>query len=108
MANKFVRSTRDVKDVTKLSDNVVEENDIISQTDGKVFIRKNDGTYLELGASSGGDGDLEQIKSDISKLKTDLTSTDTSVKDLTQKVTDLEAKATDFETRISKLENPTE
>lgn len=99
MANKFVRSTREVKDVNKLSDNVAEENDILSQTDGKVFIKTRDGSYLELGGSSS--GDLDPIKQDITNLKSENTK-------LKNRVTELETKSEDFDKRIKALETPTE
>lgn len=86
MASKFVRSTREVKDVTKLSDNVGDENDIFSQTDGKVFIKTRDGGYLEIGGSG---GDLDLIKQDITNLKSENTK-------LKKRVTELETKSEDF------------
>lgn len=98
MANKFVRSTREVKDVNKLSDNVAEENDILSQTDGKVFIKTRTGGYLEIGGSG---GDLDPIKQDITNLKSENTK-------LKNRVTELETKSEDFETRIKALETPSE
>lgn len=91
MANKFIRSTREVKDVTKLSDNVGDENDIFSQTDGKIFIKTRDGGYKELGGGAS-NADVTNLKSENTKLK--------------NRVTELETKATDFESRIKALETP--
>lgn len=133
MANKFMRSTRNVKDVNKLSDNVGDENDIFSQTDGKVFIKTRDGGYKELGGGVSNE-ELEPIKSDVTTLKSDSeqTKTDvttlksentklknrvsdletaneektTKISELETKVTELETKSADFETRISALEKP--
>lgn len=98
MANKFIRSTREVKDVTKLSDNVGDENDIFSQTDGKVFIKTRDGGYKELGGGVSSE-DIAQIKSDVTNLKSENTK-------LKNRVTELETKSTDFESRIKALETP--
>ena len=72
MASKFVRSIREVTDVTKLSDNVTEENDIVSQTDGKVFIRKANG-YLEVGGGGASSEDVANIKKDITNIKSEQT-----------------------------------
>lgn len=133
MANKFIRSTREVKDVTKLSDNVGDENDIFSQTDGKVFIKTRDGGYKELGGGVSSE-ELEPIKSDVTQLNKDVTTLKTDseqsktdvttlksentklkkrVSDLetaneekTTKISELETKATDFESRIKALETP--
>lgn len=71
MASKFVRNIREVTDVTKLSDNVTEENDIISQTDGKVFIRKAKG-YIEFGGGASSE-DVSNIKKDITSIKSEQT-----------------------------------
>lgn len=98
MANKFIRSTRDVKDVNKLSDNVGDENDIFSQVDGKVFIKTRDGSYKELGGGVSSE-DISQIKTDVTNLKSENTK-------LKNRVTELETKSTDFETRIKALETP--
>lgn len=98
MANKFMRSTRDVKDVNKLSDNVGDENDIFSQTDGKVFIKTRDGGYKELGGGAS-ESDVTQLKSDVTNLKSENTK-------LKNRVTELETKSADFESRIKALETP--
>lgn len=84
MASKFVRSIREVTDVTKLSDNVTEENDIVSQTDGKVFIRKAEG-FLEVGGGAS-DEDITNIKKDITSIK---------------------SEQTKIKSRLDALENPT-
>lgn len=62
MAEKFVRSTRGVKDIDKLSTNLIEETDIVSTEDGKLFIKGKDG-YIEVGADI--DLSLYAKKSDI-------------------------------------------
>lgn len=126
MANKFIRSTREVKDVNKLSDNVGDENDIFSQTDGKVFIKTRDGGYKELGGGVSSE-ELEPIKSDVTQLNKDVTTLKsentklkkrvsdletaneektTKISELETKVTELETKSTDFESRIKALETP--
>lgn len=133
MANKFIRSTREVKDVNKLSDNVGDENDIFSQTDGKVFIKTRDGGYKELGGGVSNEelepiktdvtqlnkdvttlkSDSEQTKTDVTNLKSENTKLKNRVSDLetsneekTTKISELETKSEDFETRIKALENP--
>ena len=98
MSKKFVRSVKNVTDIDQFSKNVLEENDIISTQDGKVFI-KGKSDYIEVGGS-GASENVEQLKTDIKSLK----STNTK---LTNRVTALETQATDFENRIKALETPT-
>lgn len=111
MANKFVRSTREVKDVNKLSDNVGDENDIFSQTDGKVFIKTRDGGYKELGGGVSNE-ELEPIKSDVTTLKSENNKLKNRVSDLetaneekTTKISELETKSTDLETDVTTLKS---
>lgn len=94
MSKKFVRSTKNVRDIEKISQNFIEENDIVSTTDGSVYIATKDG-FLELGGSG-----LDTVKTDITTLKSENTK-------LKNRVTELETKSGDFETRIKALETPT-
>lgn len=94
MSKKFVRSTKDVSNIDKLSQNLIEENDIVSTTDGSVYIATKTG-FMELGGSG-----LDTVKTDITTLKSENTK-------LKNRVTELETKSEDFETRIKALETPT-
>lgn len=67
MSKKFVRSTKDVTDIEKFSKNVLEENDIVSTQDGKVYIVTKTG-FIELGGSG-----IEDIKKEITNLKSENT-----------------------------------
>lgn len=80
MSKKFVRSVKDVTDIEKFSKNVLEENDIVSTQDGKVYIVSKDG-FTELGA----------------------TFDDTSLK---QEITNLKSEITKLKNRVSALETP--
>ena len=79
MSKKFVRSVKDVTDIEKFSKNVLEENDIVSTKDGKVYIVTKTG-FIELG-SSFDDTSLKQeitsLKSEITKLKNRVTALET-------------------------------
>lgn len=85
MAEKFVRSTRGVTDINKLSTNLIEETDIVSTEDGKVFIKGKYG-YIEIVAS---DNKTEQ---DVAQIKKDITS--------------IKSEQTKIKNRLDKLENP--
>lgn len=97
MANKIVRSIREVKDVNKLAQHVTTENDLVSTTDGSVYIvTKNGYKLITDGANV---EDIEPLKTDITTLKSENTK-------LKNRVTDLETSNTDLITRIEVLENP--
>ena len=131
MAKKFVRSLKDVKDIQQLSKNIIEENDIVSTEDGKVYIvTKTD--FIEIGGSgvdiaelkssvatletdvSTNQSDIKKLKTDVSTnqsdvgtLKTDVSTNQSDVGTLKTDVSTLKDQATDFENRIKALETPT-
>lgn len=95
MSKKFVRSTKDVKDINKISENFIEENDIISTTDGKVYIATKTG-FTELGGSDDIDSlkqEITNLKSENTKLKNRVTTLETDYKTLSDRVTVLETPA---------------
>lgn len=103
MAKKFVRSLKDVKDIQQLSKNIIEENDIVSTEEGKVYIvTKTD--FIEIGGSG---VDIADLKSSVTTLKTDVTTNQSDVDTLKTNVSTLQGQATDFENRIKALETPT-
>ena len=107
MAKKFVRSLKDVKDIQQLSKNIIEENDIVSTTDGSVYIATKDG-FLELGGSG-----LDTVKTDITTLKSENTKLKNRVTTLETENTNLKSSVTTLETdyqtlsdRVTALETP--
>ena len=103
MAKKFVRSLKDVKDIQQLSKNIIEENDIVSTEEGKVYIvTKTD--FIEIGGSG---VDIADLKSSVATLKTDVSTNQSDVGTLKTDVSTLKDQATDFENRIKALETPT-
>lgn len=75
MSKKFVRSTKDVTDIEKFSKNLLEENDIVSTQDGKVYIVTKTG-FIELGGSDSKQ-EITTLKSEITKLKNRVTALET-------------------------------
>lgn len=67
MSKKFVRSIKDVNDVSKVSKSLIEENDIISTVDGKVYIVTKTG-FIEVIAGVDKQ-EITNLKSEIKKLK---------------------------------------
>ena len=94
MSKKFVRSTKDVRDIEKISQNFIEENDIVSTTDGSVYIATKTG-FMELGGSG-----LDTVKTDITTLKSENTK-------LKNRVTTLETDYQTLSDRVNALETPT-
>ena len=93
MSKKFVRSTKDVRDIEKISQNFIEENDIVSTTDGSVYIATKTG-FMELGGSG-----LDTVKTDITTLKSENTK-------LKNRVTTLETDYQTLSDRVTALETP--
>ena len=78
MAKKFVRSLKDVKDIQQISKNIIEENDIVSTEEGKVYIvTKTD--FIEIGGSG---VDIADLKSSVATLKTDVSTNQSDVETL--------------------------
>lgn len=94
MSKKIVRSTKDVTDIEKFSKNVLEENDIVSTQDGKVYIATKTG-FMELGGSF----DDTSLKQEITNLKTENTK-------LKNRVTTLETDYQTLSDRVTALETP--
>ena len=78
MSKKFVRSVKNVTDIEQFSKNVLEENDIISTQDGKVYVVSKNG-FVELG---GGGFDDTSLKQEITTLKSEMTKLKNRVKAL--------------------------
>lgn len=104
MAEKFVRSTKGVRDIDTLSTNLIEVTDVVSTEDGKLYM-KSETEFVEIGGSSN-EGELEQVKTDVTSLKSENTKLKNRVTELETKATELETKSADFESRIKALENP--
>lgn len=77
MSKKIVRSTRNVTDITKLSSNLLEENDIVSTQEGQVYIVTKNGLKPIYQ-----DDTIDQLKKDITTLKTKNTNLEKRVKNL--------------------------
>lgn len=111
MASEFVRCIKNVKDINKLSDNVTEENDIISDVNGNIYIRKNVGYHkLYDGDGINVDDRLNEIVADIESVEKDLNKIDLTIyakkSDLVEYLTSedltLYAKKSDLDTYTKK------
>ena len=107
MSKKFVRSTKNVRDIENISQNFIEENDIVSTIDGSVYIATKTG-FMELGGSG-----LDTVKTDITTLKSENTKLKNRVTTLETENTNLKSSVTTLETdyqtlsdRVNALETP--
>lgn len=94
MSGRMVSTLTNVKDVNKLADHVTNENDIITDVEGNVYLKHGTKNYLKLSLSSDNDSlqtEITSVKSENTKLK--------------NRVTELETSNTDLISRIEALEN---
>ena len=95
MSKKFVRSVKNVTDIEQFSKNVLEENDIVSTQDGKVYVVSKNG-FVELGGSFDETSlkqEITNLKSENTKLKNRVTTLETDYQTLSDRVTALETPA---------------
>lgn len=67
MSGRIVRTITKVKDVNKLSDHTANDNDIITDLEGNVYLKNGVNNYIKLGLSK----DSESLKSEITSLKSE-------------------------------------
>ncbi|AWD93111.1 tail fiber [Staphylococcus phage CSA13] len=78
MADRIVRSLRDIDSVDKLNDNLVEANDLITTKDGNIYIRRDEDYYKLtfkdelLSKINTNTKDINKNKNDISQNATDI------------------------------------
>lgn len=93
MSGRIVRTITKVKDVNKLSDHTANDNDIITDLEGNVYLKNGVKNYIKLGLSV----DSESLQSEITSLKSEN-------KKIKNRVTELETSNKDLITRIEALE----
>lgn len=93
MSGRIVRTITKAKDVTKLSDHVTSDNDIISDIDGNIYLKQGVKNYVKLSTSNDTESlqsELTSFKSENTKLKKRVEALETSNKDLISRVEALE------------------
>ena len=93
MSGRMVSTLTNVKDVNKLADHVTNENDIITDQQGNVYLKHGVKSYLKLALSGDNDSlqtEITSVKSENTKLKNRVTELETSNKDLISRVEALE------------------
>ena len=102
MANKIVRSIREVKDVNKLAQHVTTENDLVSTTEGTVYIVTKNGYEQITGGVTG--SEITSLKSENTKLKNRVTELETTNSEQDTKIESLETSNSEQDTKITALE----
>lgn len=100
MASKFVRSIRQVKDVSKLAEYVTEPNDIVQDVEGNIYIRLEKG-FTKISGGADPSDEIAELKKTV----------DTNTKSIAdnKKLIDANAKSiADLDARVKKLETPSE
>ena len=108
MSGRIVRTITKVKDVNKLSDHTANDNDIITDLEGNVYLKNGVKNYIKLGLSGDSEGlqsEITSLKSENTKLKNRVTDLETSNSEQTTKISDLETSNADLITRVEALEN---
>lgn len=122
MASKFVRSIRAVKNLNILSDNVTDENDLVSDLEGNVFIRTINGfvnitEHIPQEVIDGIKKDIEDIKvtnqvqyykietneENIKKLQTNIEDLNTEIEEIKKVDEEQNTKIEINEINISKI-----
>lgn len=109
MSGRIVRTITNVKDVNKLSDHSTNENDIITDEQGNVYLKHGSNSYLQLALSGDNDSqqtEIKNLKSENTKLKKRVSDLETAKGEQDTKISDLETSNTDLITRIEALETP--
>lgn len=101
MSGRMVSTLTNVKDVNKLADHVTNENDIITDQQGNVYLKNGVKSYLKLALSV----DNDSLQTEIKSVKSENTKLKKRVTDLETDKDEKDTQISDLETRIEALEN---
>lgn len=90
MANRIVRSIRQIENINDQPLNTTEENDILSDKENNVYVRTPKGYSLINGGGQDFTNDIKNLKSENTKLKNRVSTLETDYADLLSRVTNLE------------------
>ena len=101
MASDFVRNIKDVRNIDILSPNITTENDLISTSDGEVYVVTNKGYRKITGVET---KEIKQLKTDVSNVKIQADTNTLNISNLTD---DIETNTSDIETLNTSTDNNT-
>ena len=101
MANDFVRNIKGVRNIDILSPNITTENDLISTSDGEVYVVTNKGYEKITGVET---KEIKQLKTDVSNVKIQSDSNTLNISDNTD---DIETNTSEISTLKKSTDNNT-
>lgn len=92
MANDFVRNIKGIRNIDILSPNITTENDLISTSDGEVYVVTNKGYRKITGVET---KEIRQLKKDVSNVKIQ---SDSNTLNISGNTDDIETNTSEIET----------
>src|SRR5699024_643274 len=105
MANKFVRSINGVRNIDKLSRNITTENDLISTTDGEVYVVTKKGYKNITNVET---QDFEKLKTKVENLNNQSDTNTTDIKHIETDVNQLLSDTSNHTIDINTLKEKTD
>lgn len=102
MASKFVRSVKDVYNIEKFNDNLVDENDIVSTIDGDVYLYTKNG-FIQLQGIEELQDEIQEVQESISDNEYKINKNEQTIKVLNTKVEDNELKVKEVSEKMNNI-----
>lgn len=95
MASKFVRSVKDVYNIEKFNDNLVDVNDIVSTIDGDVYLYTKNG-FIQLQG-------IEELQDEMQELEEKLSDNEKRIYDNEEKIKVIETSVEDSKLKVNEV-----
>ena len=95
MASKFVRSVKDVYNIEKFNDNLVDVNDIVSTIDGDVYLYTKNG-FIQLQG-------IEELQDEMQELEEKLSDNEKRIYDNEEKIKVIETSVEDNKLKVNEV-----
>lgn len=102
MASKFVRSVKDVYNIEKFNDNLVDVNDIVSTIDGDVYLYTKKG-FIQLQGIEELQDEIQEVQVTISYNENKINKNEQTIKVLNTKVEDNELKVKEVSEKMNNI-----
>ncbi len=102
MASKFVRSVKDVYNIEKFNDNLVDVNDIVSTIDGDVYLYTKNG-FIQLQGIEELQDEIQEVQESISDNEYKINKNEQTIKVLNTKVGDNELKVKEVSEKMNNI-----
>lgn len=95
MASKFVRSVKDLYNIEKFNDNLVDVNDIVSTIDGDVYLYTKNG-FIQLQG-------IEELQDEMQELEEKLSDNEKRIYDNEEKIKVIETSVEDSKLKVNEV-----